>query len=118
MSPEVASSPQSSGGLQLPDVHVELMLLSATTVQRWLTATNTVSAAVGRSLTHQGQPRSDGPLAPARVPLRCPRLTTTIASTGLEVLRRSNTQGYDDPEREAKVLIECKSYIFDRLLRC
>ncbi|KAJ0412322.1 hypothetical protein ATCC90586_009512 [Pythium insidiosum] len=50
LSADIAALPSSLGGIQLPHLRDELLLLSARTVARWISATDLVRAAVGAVL--------------------------------------------------------------------
>jgi hypothetical protein len=98
MSAAVSNAAHADGGLHVPNVRNELLLLSATTVTRWLSALDHVSAATGRILAGGWTRALSGHVTPARRSAPAPRLCPTIASSGASVLRSSACHPRSDLE--------------------
>jgi hypothetical protein len=87
MSAAAAAASREDGGLQLPCLRAELLLMSATTVRRWISAQDPIASSVASVLLHQGATDIPKPVAPARGPAPASRVCSTLAASGTSVLR-------------------------------
>jgi hypothetical protein len=101
MSAALASVRHQDGGLELPRIRDELLTMSASTVSRWLSAQSPLAAAVGGVLLSIDASEGSACIAPGRKMVGSPRVRSTLALSGWQVLSFAARHERDVDEENA-----------------